>query len=59
MTAANRWSRAVPGISEHRGGEVSISVPFPDPTEPAGSPAEVLLRYLDVVVELATGSTGE
>jgi hypothetical protein len=48
-----------PGASEHRGGEVSISVPFPEPTEPAGSRAEVLLRYLDVVAELATGSTGE
>jgi hypothetical protein len=48
-----------PGASEHRGGEVSISVPFPEPTVPAGSRAEVLLRYLDVVAELATGSTGE
>jgi uncharacterized damage-inducible protein DinB len=26
---------------------VSISVPFPEPTAPAGSRAEVLLRYLD------------
>ena len=26
---------------------VSISVPFPEPTAPAGSPAEVFLRYLD------------
>jgi len=34
-------------------------VPFPEPTEPAGSRAEVHLGQLDAVVELATGSTGE
>jgi len=37
-------------------------VPFPEPTAPAASRAEVFLRYLghpDIVVEFATAQVGE